>query len=162
MVIVLMGPAGAGRSTVGEALAGRLGWRFVDADDYHSAGNIAKMRRGLPLDDADRAGWLRDVHAIVARAVDRREHLVLACSALTRRHRAQIVDGLRTVRFVYLKVPGDVLRQRLEHRHGHFAKGDLLISQLHTLEEPGGEALTVDGTSDVDTIVGHIRIEFGV
>jgi gluconokinase len=161
MVIVVMGPAGAGKSTIGAALAERLGWAFVDADDYHPPANVAKMRRGIPLSDVDRASWLRELHQIVARASDRRERLVLACSALTQAHRAVIADGLRPVRFVYLKVARDVLRSRLETRPGHFATIDLLESQLETLEEPGEEALTLDGAADVDTIVGHIRLEFG-
>src|SRR6187200_3019917 len=121
MVIVMMGPAGAGKSTVGAALAERLGWAFVDADEHHPLANIAKMERGLPLDDSDRVGWLATLHAIVARAIDRRESLVLACSALTGRHRELIADDLRSVRFVYLKTSPGVLRARLAARRGHFA-----------------------------------------
>ena len=162
MVIVMMGPAGAGKSTVGAALAERLGWAFVDADEHHPPANIAKMERGLPLDDSDRVGWLATLHAIVARAIDRREPLVLACSALTARHRELIADDLRSVRFVYLKTSPGVLRARLAGRRGHFAKADLLDSQLAVFEEPGADALTLDGAADIDTIVGHIRLEFGV
>ena len=162
MVIVMMGPAGAGKSTVGAALAERLGWAFVDADEHHPPANIAKMERGLPLDDSDRVGWLATLHAIVARAIDRRESLVLACSALTGRHRELIADDLRPVRFVYLKTSPGVLRARLAGRRGHFAKADLLDSQLAVFEEPGADALTLDGAADIDTIVGHIRLEFGV
>ncbi len=162
MVIVMMGPAGAGKSTVGAALAERLGWAFVDADEHHPPANIAKMERGLPLDDSDRVGWLATLHAIVARAIDRREPLVLACSALTARHRELIADDLRSVRFVYLKTSPGVLRARLAGRRGHFAKADLLDSQLAAFEEPGADALTLDGAADIDTIVGHIRLEFGV
>jgi gluconokinase len=162
MVIVMMGPAGAGKSTVGTALAQRLEWAFVDADEHHPPANIAKMERGLPLDDSDRVGWLATLHAIVARAIDRREPLVLACSALTARHRELIADDLRSVRFVYLKTSPVVLRARLADRRGHFAKADLLDSQLAVFEEPGADALTLDGAADIDTIVGHIRLEFGV
>ncbi len=162
MVIVVMGPAGAGKSTVGHALAERLGWTFVDADDHHPPSNVAKMSAGMPLTDADRVGWLDSLHALVARAIDRREPMVLACSALTARHRAHLGGGLRTIRFVYLKTEAAVLRTRLRERRGHYAKEPLLDSQLAVLEEPGSEALTVDGAADVETTIGHIRLEFGV
>jgi len=163
MVIVVMGPAGAGKSTVGLALAERLGWTFVDADDHHTAASIAKIAAGTPLTDTERAGWLDALHQIVERAVERRESAVLACSALKSHHRAQISEGLRLVRFVYLKTPPDVLRERLRTRRGHFAKETLLDSQLATLEEPGEEAaLIVNGAADIETIVGHVRLAFGV
>lgn len=163
MVIVVMGPAGSGKSTVGSALAERLEWPFVDADDHHSPASLAKIAAGTPLAESDRAGWLEILRAIVARAVERRESAVLACSALGGHHRTRIGGGLRGVRFVYLKVPPHVLRERLRTRRGHVAKETLLESQLATLEEPGEEvALTVDGAADVDTIVGHIRLAFGV
>jgi gluconokinase len=163
MVIVVMGPAGAGKSTVGVALAERLGWTFVDADDHHAPASVAKIAAGMPLTENDRAGWLHALRGIVARAVDRRESAVLACSALKSHHRTRIAEGLRGVRFVYLKVPADILRERLRTRRGHFAKDNLLESQLATLEEPGEEvALIVNGAADIETVVGHIRLEFGV
>jgi gluconokinase len=162
MVIVLMGPAGAGKSTVGEALGARLGWPFVDADDYHSPANVAKMHRGEPLTDRDRAAWLASLHRVIALAVDRRESIVLACSALTAHHRELLKGTLRPVRFVYLKNPPEVLQARLQARRDHFAGAALLDSQLATLEEPGDAALVVDGTADLDTIIGRIRLEFGV
>lgn len=162
MVIVVMGPSGSGKSTVGRALAERLGWAFVDADDHHSAASIAKISAGAPLTDRDRASWLETLRGIVARAVERRESAVLACSALSDHHRTRISGGLRGVRFVYLKTPPDVLRERLRTRRGHFAKETLLDSQLATLEEPGEEiALTVNGAADIETVVGHIRLAFG-
>lgn len=162
MVIVLMGPAGAGKSTVGVTLATRLGWMFVDADDYHTPAHVAKMGRGEPLTDTDRAGWLGALRTVIERALDRREPMVVACSALATRHRAHLAGGLHGVRFVYLKADRAVLAARLRERSGHFAKTPLLDSQLETLQEPGDEALTVDGTADIDTIVGHVRLEFGV
>ena len=97
-MIVLMGPAGAGKTTVGRALAAALGWPFVDGDDRHSPANVEKMRAGAALSDADRAPWLASLHAAIARTLDRREHLVVACSALKRSyrdvHRTNIVPGL--------------------------------------------------------------------
>lgn len=161
MVIVVMGPAGAGKSTVGRALAAILGWAYVEGDDYHSPENVAKIAAGTPLTDADRAGWLDALHAIIVRALERREPTILACSALTAAYRRRLAN-LRHVRFVYLKTPRAVLLDRLQRRTGHFATASILDSQIATLEEPGDEALTVDGAADIETIVGHIRLEFGV
>ncbi len=163
MVIVLMGPAGAGKTTVGTALAERLGWTFVDADDHHSPANRAKLSAGTPLTDADRADWLEDLRALITRALNRREPTVLACSALTNTHRQQLAGGLRSVRFVYLRTQRDVLRQRLRSRRAHMAGESLLESQLTTLEEPGdGAALMLDGATAVDALVEQIRLAFGV
>jgi gluconokinase len=162
MVIVMMGPAGAGKSTVGAALAARLGWRFVDADDFHSASNVARMARGEALTDGDRAGWLSTLHDVLAQASDRRESLVLACSALTAAHRAHLVGALRHIRFAYLKSSPAVLRSRLEARTNHFAGSALLDSQLATLEEPGPPAVVFDGEAPVDATLERIRLEYGV
>src|SRR5581483_7062722 len=98
MVIVVMGPAGAGKSTVAGSLAAHLGWRWIDGDDYHTAENVAKMRRGQPLTDADRTGWLQTLRVMVERAIDRREPLILACSALKASYRERLAGGLRPVR----------------------------------------------------------------
>ena len=162
MVIVLMGPAGAGKTTVGTALAGQLGWTFVDADDYHSPENLAKLKAGVALTDSDRGPWLEQLRSLIARALDRREPMVLACSALTATYRVRLTDRLHPVRFVYLKTPSDVLAARLACRRGHVAGPAILESQLATLQEPTDEALTLDGTADVTTNIGHIRLEFGV
>ena len=161
MIIVVMGPAGAGKSTVGAALALSLGWRFVDADDFHPHQNLVKLAHGEPLTDRDRASWLSALHDAIMRAADRRESMVLACSALTDAHRAALVGDVRSVRFAYLKNSTAVLRARLTARQGHVAKANLLESQLATLEEPVDATLTFDGEADIDTIVARIRHEFG-
>jgi gluconokinase len=162
MVMVLMGPAGSGKTTLGIALARALGWTFVDADDHHPRANLEKMAAGHGLTDADRAGWLASVHKLIARALDRRESMVVACSALAARHRAQLTGTLRPIRFVYLEAPEAVLRERLDTRVGHVVSAALLDSQLATLEKPGDEALTLDATRDVETLIGYVRREFGV
>ena len=156
MVTVLIGPAGAGKSTVGTALAAQLGWRFVDADDYHSTENLAKMHANQPLTDSDRRPWLEAIRAVIAGAVERDEPTVVACSALKRDYRRILAQNIEAVRFVYLRATPQVLEQRLQKRRGHFAQPALLASQLAALEEPD-DALVVDATASVDQIVATIR-----
>ena len=164
MVIVLAGAAGAGKTTVGRALAAALGWRFADADAYHAPADVAKMRTGIALTDADRAAWLTTLHGLIATAIDRRESLVLACSALKQRYRDILRGNLRGVRFVYLKADEATLRARLASRTGHFVGPTLVASQLATLEEPpdAQDAATIDATSPPEQIIRAIRDEFGV
>ena len=163
-VVIVMGVAGAGKTTVGHALATSLGWEFADADDYHSAVNVERMRAGIPLTDDDRAPWLAALRGRVATALDTGAGLVLACSALRRRYRDALVPPGAppgAVAFVHLAVPPAVLASRLERRVGHFAGGSLLGSQLRTLETPSGaEALRLDGDQPVDALVRQIRSAF--
>jgi gluconokinase len=165
-IIVVMGVSGAGKTVVGRALTKALGagWRFIDADDYHSEANKEKMHRGIGLTDADRAPWLAAMREALSEALARGEHVVLACSALKQAYRDAIrPDGAdaSTERFVYLDVPVNVLRERLERREHHFAPPELLGSQLTTLEEPH-DALRVDGAKPIDAIVRAIRDAFGI
>jgi len=165
VVIVLMGAAGAGKTTIGRALAADLGWPFVEGDEHHPPANIAKMRAGVALTDADRAPWLADLHAVIARTLDRREHRVLACSALTHEYRDILRGSCRPVRFVHLKAPETELRHRLSSRPGHFAGPTLLRSQLAALEEPTiaePAAIIVDGTAPPQEILASIRRDFGL
>jgi gluconokinase len=161
MVIVIMGAAGAGKTTIGRSLAVELAWRFIEGDELHPARNVAKMSAGLPLTDADREPWLAALHAIVARAIDRREHAVIACSALKERYRQALRGGLHPVRFVYLRASEAVLCHRLASRPRHFFDPRLLPSQLSELEEPE-EALALDAALPPERILAAIRQEFGV
>jgi len=116
---------------------------------------------GRPLTDADRESWIASLHAIIAAAADRREPLILSCSALKERYRRALRGDLHGVRFVYLKADQDALGRRLAERAGHFAGPALLPSQLAALEPPD-DAITFDGTRPPDQIVHTIRRELGL
>ncbi len=152
-VVLLMGVSGAGKTTVGRALADALGWAFEDADAYHDGASRAKMARGEGLTDGDRGPWLDRLAALVRRRVADGPPTVLACSALRASYRARLANA--EVAVVWLDVPRDVLARRLAARAGHYAGSDLLPSQLDTLEPPA-DALRLDGTASVESLVGAI------
>ena len=167
---IVMGVAGAGKTTVGSQLARELGWNFLDADSLHSPENVAKMRSGEPLEDADRAPWLAALRGEMQRAATDGFSLVLACSALKERYRRELRVSLASkspgsnspesnseVRFVYLRTSFEELRKRLKERTGHFVTESLLESQIQTLEEPG-DAIAVDAARPVSEIVAEIRL----
>ena len=159
MIILLMGAAGAGKTTVGKLLASHLGWDFADADDYHSTTNLDKMRNGIPLTDADRAPWLASLRALICSWIMVGKSAVLACSALKQAYRDNLSVGPE-VRIVYLKLTPEVLRQRLAARHGHFMTEAMLESQLATLEEPK-DAIVIDATGLPAAIVADIEARTG-
>ena len=148
-----MGVVGAGKTTVGSLLAQKLGWRFADADDFHSAANVEKIRRGIPLDDPDRAPWLSALHNAILRWNAERQNAVLACSALKRKYRDAL--GADGVRFVYLKGDYELIEQRLQARAGHFASDSILKSQFEDLEKPA-DAITVEIDKSPDAIASEI------
>lgn len=152
--IVVMGVSGCGKTTIGEKLASRLDWSFIDGDDFHSKENIAKMASGSPLTDADRAPWLERLRGLIAERLDRGERFVLACSALKQVYRDRLQVSDRVV-FVYLRADPAVLRERLLTRRGHSFNPTLLQSQLDTLEEPAG-AVWVEAAMPVDQAVDDI------
>jgi carbohydrate kinase (thermoresistant glucokinase family) len=155
MVIVLIGPMGCGKSTIGRVLAARLGWPFDDADDFHPKENVDKMRTGIPLNDRDRQGWLTILKGRIDRRVAAGENLILACSALKKNYRDRLgVDG-REVVTVYLKGDFDLLRARIEGRSHQYMNKDLLTSQLATMEEPT-DGLILDTGPDPETLAGEI------
>ncbi|MDH6244136.1 gluconokinase [Mycobacterium sp. OTB74] len=152
--IVVMGVAGCGKSTVGDALARRLGIAFLDADDLHPAVNIEKMARGQPLDDADREPWLAAVGDWLA---VHRDGGVTACSALRRHYRDQLRRYCPQAVFVHLDVPPEVIETRLAGRTRHFMSATLSASQFATLEPLAGveSGITLDATASVDQLVGQ-------
>jgi gluconokinase len=161
VIVILMGVAGSGKTTVGRALAAEIGWPFIDGDDLHAPAAVVKMHAGVPLTDADRAPWLGLLHDRMTLALERREHRILACSALKARYRETLRGTLRGVRFVFLVADAETLTRRLETRVDHFAGPSLLSSQLADLEPPA-DAVTIDATGPIEEIVGTIRRELGI
>jgi gluconokinase len=155
MVIILMGVAGSGKTTVGRILAEALGYQFYDADDFHPGVNIDKMSRGIPLDDTDRQPWLETLRDLVCRCVAEHTDAVLACSAWKEVYQRYLLSDPQ-VRLVYLKADRDLIRKRLRQRRGHFMNPALLESQFATLEEPK-DALWVDASLAPGEIIATIR-----
>ncbi len=156
--IIVMGVSGSGKSTVGEALARRLGFAAEDGDLYHPAANVKKMHSGIPLTDEDRWPWLHTLAALIDRYAALHHPVVIACSALKRAYRDTLLHGRDDVRIVYLKGSPEVIAGRTDRRTGHFMPPSLLASQLAVLEEPAPDehAITVDIDAPVDTIVDII------
>jgi 6-phosphogluconolactonase len=161
--IIVMGVSGAGKSTIGQTLAARLGFTYEDGDAYHSQANIDKMQAGVPLTDEDRCPWLSAVAAAIDAKVDSRVPMVIACSALRRAYRDVLVHGRSDVRIVYLKGSKGLIARHLEDREGHFMNPSLLDSQFETLEEPTADepAVTVDIDQPVESIVREIMNRLG-
>ena len=160
MIVILMGVVGAGKTTVGRLLAQQLKWEFADADDFHPAANIEKIRQGIALNDDDRRPWLKLLRASIANWSSAGVNVVLACSALKEDYRQQLTTG-PDVRFVYLKGSADLIARRLRSRQGHFADGQILVSQIADLEEPEA-AIAVDVDKPPEQIVAEIRKKLGL
>lgn len=158
-VVLVMGVAGTGKTTVGEALARELAWEFLDADRFHDSRAIEKMRAGEGLSDRDRAPWLGRIRGAIERRLREGRDVVVACSALKSAYRKTLIGGAKLgadVTVVWLHGAPELLRERLEKRRGHFAGADLLASQLRDLEPPP-HALSFDVSMSVEEIVGRIR-----
>lgn len=159
MIILVMGVTGSGKTTVGKMLASRLGWVFLDADNFHSAENVEKMRRGIPLSDADRGPWLAAIHAELVKCAGEKVDAVLACSALKESYRERLVAGVE-MRIVYLKGTYGEIAARLQRRTGHFAGEGILAGQFADLEEPQGALVVRIG--DAKEIVGVVLRELRI
>lgn len=156
MVIVMMGVSGAGKTEVGRRLAASLGAEFAEGDAYHPPENVEKMRRGVPLEDADRWPWLDRLSRQIGGWLDEGRTVVLACSALKQSYRDRLAAGRPGVHFVWLRGEEALIRARLELRRGHYMPPTLLPSQLATLEVPT-DAITVDIAASPDAIATQIR-----
>lgn len=153
---VIMGVSGCGKSTVGAALAAALDCPFFDGDDFHPPDNVAKMARGVPLDDADREPWLATLAALIADHLARGETAVLACSALKKRYREQLRVS-DAVRFVYLAGDFDTIWARMQARSGHYMQPEMLHSQFADLEPPqSSEAVAITIDRPVEAVVASI------
>ena len=162
-VVIVMGVAGSGKSTVGLLLASRQGGKFHDADDFHPPANIAKMAAGTPLDDVDRAPWLEHLRREVVDAAPAGGFAVLACSALKHSYREMLGVGTTGVALAYLHGETEMLAARLASRAGHYMKAGMLESQLATLEAPSAdEGVTVGIDTSPEKIVTAIETALGL
>jgi len=151
MILILFGVSGTGKTTIGRLLAERLGWRFVEGDDYHPPANRQKMQAGIPLTDDDRRPWLNVLHQRIEELLGQRENAVVACSALKQKYRDRLVAGFEAdqFRFALLDLPRDLLRERIGKRHHPYMNPNLLDSQLATLEVPADVwRISVSGTAE--------------
>lgn len=158
MIVLLMGPAGSGKTTVGKLLAAQLSWEFADGDDFHPPANIAKMSRGIPLTDEDRIPWLQSIRDTMRQWQAQGQNVVLACSALKRSYRDVLCvhSNAKDLKLFYLKGTYDLLLERLHSRKGHYMKERMLASQLADLEEPE-DALAIDVSKSPEEIASEIR-----
>ena len=156
MVVIVMGVSGVGKTTIGTRLAASLGWRFIDADDHHPPGNVAKMAGGAPLTDEDRWPWLDRLNALLRETETARASAVLACSALRQTYRQRLTDGLRSVRIVFLHGDQALIAARLGSREHRYMPASLLASQLATLEPPL-DAFIIDVAGTPERTLAAVR-----
>lgn len=151
--VVVMGVSGSGKSTVAKGISTVTGWEFAEGDAFHSDANVAKMKAGEALTDEDRWPWLEAIGAWISSKEQAGESAVITCSALRRAYRDVLRKDRPHVRFLHLTAPSELIRDRVEHRPGHYMPASLLPSQLATLEplEPDepGIAISNEGTAAV-------------
>jgi len=155
MIVIVAGVSGSGKTTVGAMLAGRLSWPFADADDFHPAANVEKMRAGIPLTDEDRWPWLQAIAAWMDERIARGEPAVITCSALKRSYRDRLLGGRPQAQMIFLAVDRDVLAKRLAARAGHFFPEQLLGTQLDALNPPGPDERVIS-VVPTDTPAGTV------
>lgn len=159
--IVVMGVSGCGKSTVGSALARRLDMRYIEGDQFHSAGNLHKMGAGIPLTDEDRKGWLLELQSQLRAARDAGESVVLTCSALKRSYRDLLREADPQLMFIHLVGSYEVIAARMHKRTGHFMPPALLESQLRDLEPPGPDerAYSISIDMPLEQLVNQVVAE---
>jgi gluconokinase len=164
MIVLVGGVAGSGKTTVGQILAGRLHWPFADADAFHTPANIAKMRSGVPLTDADRGPWLDAITAWISERIAAGESAVAGCSALRQRYRDQLIGGHPEVRMAFLELSRELAHARLTARHAHFFTAALMDSQFAELEPPreGPQLIVLDAAKTPDQLAGEIIDRLGL
>ncbi len=151
MIVVLMGVSGSGKTTIGRMLAARLGWRFIEGDDYHPPENVAKMASGTPLSDEDRWPWLERLNAVLRKE----ESAVVTCSALKESYRRRLTQGIAEHRLVYLQGSRELIAARVAARKHRYMPASLLDSQFATLEPPR-EAIDIDVAGEPEDCVAAI------
>jgi gluconokinase len=162
VILILMGVSGVGKTAIGTLLSARTGWKFEDADDYHSEENRRKMAAGIPLTDADRGPWLIALHERMLQHLENNENVILACSALKQQYRELLAGGLTNdeMRVVYLHAPAALIKERMKARHHPYMNPELLNSQLATLEAPSDAwDISVAGSLEepVEEILARLR-----
>src|SRR5271154_616198 len=160
MVVIVMGVTGAGKTTIGRALAAALGWEFHDGDELHTEASKRKMHRGIALDDADRAPWLSAIRKLIEAMLSQGRNGVVACSALKQSYRDELVVDPKLVKVVYLKGSDQLIAERLRSRGGAFMNQTLLQSEFDALEPPVG-AIVVDFPAAPEAILDKIRSRLG-
>jgi gluconokinase len=153
--VVLMGVAGSGKTAVGMQVAQKLGWIFLDADNFHPPANIEKMKHGIPLNDQDRAPWLQRLHDELQHQMAEGHSVILACSALKESYRKVLRDEVSPPTFVYLDVDPETIRDRLQHRTAHFFPKQLMESQFAALEKPK-DAIIIDARRPLADVVDQV------
>jgi gluconokinase len=159
--LILMGVSGCGKTSVGELLSQELGWPFYDGDDFHPQANVDKMAAGIPLDDADRAPWLKVLNNLMGDHLNTGKSILLACSALKQSYRTQLAEGNPGTVFVYLKGDFNLIFGRMQARADHYMKSEMLRSQFEALEEPH-DALWVNIDQSPQEIAAQIMGGLGI
>ena len=160
MIIVLMGVAGAGKTTIGSLLSQKLGWSFVDADGLHTTTNIEKMKSGIALTESDRGSWLDSARRVIQK-VGKETNVVFAFPGLTEQHRARVLGNCSHIKIVHLVGTFELIQKRLKQREDHFFPERLLSSQFDILEPPAN-ALTINVAASPEDIVKNIREDLNV
>ena len=158
MIVLLMGVSGVGKTTIGQALAEALGWRFLDADDFHPPENVAKMAVGIPLDDTDRQPWLAKMNEELLKLQSGGSSAVLGCLGLKESYREQLARGVEDLEVAYLHGEFALIQERMNGRRHRFMPSTLLQSQFAALEPPE-QAISVDVSASIEKSVSVIKAQ---